>query len=142
MLISSDPRDSASPPDSGRANGHRCACAQNSASSQIKALERHNATRNPHDTTGAASGHAWLGYAGGSWRSSEPFEIGNPEPGRILDRQSFAREFGKRGSCYGRNDANHKRHIPTRLLDMFGKRTRVVIYGMGVDRAVGMSVCN
>ena len=96
----------------------------------------------PHGTARAASGHAWLGYAGGSWRSSEPFEIGDPELGRILDRQSFAREFGKHGNRYGRNDANHKRHVPTRLLDMLGKRAGVVINGMGVDRAVGMSVSN
>jgi hypothetical protein len=111
-------------------------------SSQIKALGWHHATRNPHGTACAASGHARLGYAGGSWRSSEPFEIGDPKAGRILDRQFFTREFGKRGNRYGGNDANNKRHIRPWLLDMLGKRARVVIYGMGVDRAVGMSVSN
>jgi hypothetical protein len=88
----------------------------------------------------AASGHARLGYAGGSWRSSEPFEIGNPELARILDRQSFARYFGKCRNRYGRNNANHKRHVPTPLFDVLCKRARVVIYGVSVDSAIGMSV--
>ena len=61
----------------------------------------------------AASGHARLGYAGGSRRSSEPFAIGDPELARVLDRKSFARNFGTGRNCYGRNYANHKRHIPT-----------------------------
>jgi hypothetical protein len=107
-----------------------------STSRRIRALGLHHATRDPHGTARAASGHARLGYAAGSWRSSEPFEIGDPKLGRILDRQFFTREFGERGNRYGRNDANNKRHIPPRLLDMLGKRPRVVIYGMGVDRAV------
>jgi hypothetical protein len=90
----------------------------------------------------AASGHARLGYAGGSRRSSQPFEIGDPELARILDRQSFARNVGNTRNCYGRNNANHKRHIPTWLLDVLRKRARVVIYRVGMDSAIRMSVAN
>ena len=90
----------------------------------------------------AASGHARLGYAGGSRRSSESFEIGDPELARVLDRQSFARNFEKARNCYGRNNANHKRHIPTWLLDVLRKRARVVIYRVSMDSAIGMSVTN
>jgi hypothetical protein len=69
-------------------------------------------------------------------------EIGDPELTRILDRQSFARNFGTGRNCYGRNNANHKRHIPTWLLDVLRKRARVVIYRVSMDSAIGMSVTN
>ena len=69
-------------------------------------------------------------------------EIGDPELTRILDRQSFARNFGTGRNCYGRNNANHKRHIPTWLLDVLRKRARVVIYRVSMDSAIGMSVAN
>jgi hypothetical protein len=112
------------------------------ASSRTKTLGWHD--RDPQSAwcRRAASGRARLGYAGGSRRSSEPFELGDPELARILDRQSFTLNLGKSRNCYGRNNNNDQRHIPTRLLNVLRKRPRVVIYRVSVDNAVGMFVSN
>jgi hypothetical protein len=96
--------------------------------------------QNPHGTARAARGHARLTYAGGSWRSPEPVEVDNPEAARIFNRQFVTRRLGKRRNVRGRNDANHQRHVPTRLFDVLGKRAVIVIYGMRMYCSVGMSV--
>jgi hypothetical protein len=96
--------------------------------------------QNPHGTARAARGHARLSYAGGSWRSPEPVEVDNPEAARIFNRDLVARRLGKRRNVRGRNDANHHRHVPTRLFDVLGKRAVIVIYSMRMYRAVGMSM--
>jgi hypothetical protein len=95
--------------------------------------------QNPHGTACAARGHARLSYAGGSWRSPEPVEVDNPEAARIFT-QLMARRLGKRRNVRGRNDANHQRHVPTRLFDVLGKRAVIVIYGMRMYCSVGMSM--
>jgi hypothetical protein len=96
--------------------------------------------QNPHGTAGAARGHARLSYAGGSWRSPEPVKVDNPEAVRIFNRQLVTRRLGKRRNVRGRNDANHHRHVPTRLFDVLGKRAVIVIYGMRMYCSVGMSM--
>jgi hypothetical protein len=96
--------------------------------------------QNPHGTARAARGHARLSYAGGSWRSPEPVEVDNPEAARIFNRQLVTRRLGKRRNVRGRNDANHHRHVPTRLFDVLGKRAVIVIYGMRMYCSVGMSM--
>ena len=124
------------------ADNHRCPCGHDSASSQIKELRWHDATHNPHDTARAARGHARLRYAGGSWRSSQTIEFGDPEPARILDREPFACHFAKGGKGDRRNDANHSRHVPARLLDMVGECALGIVDGVSMDSAVGMPVRN
>jgi hypothetical protein len=96
--------------------------------------------QNPHGTARAARGHARLSDAGGSWRSPEPVEVDNPEAARIFNRQLVTRRRGKRRNVRGRNDANHHRHVPTRLLDVLGKRAVIVIYGMRMYCSVSMSM--
>ena len=121
-------------------NDKHCATRRIRASSRIKALGWNRATHNPHGFARAARGHAWLGYAGGSRRSPQPIDGGDPEPAGISHRKPFARDFGNGGNGDGRNDAHHDRHVPARLLDMVGKRPVIIIDGMTVDSAIGMSV--
>ena len=102
----------------------------------------HHATHNPHGFARAARGHARLGYAGGSRRSPQPVDGGDPGPAGIFYRKSFARNFGQGRNRHRRNDANHKSHVPARLLDVIGERAVVVIDGMAVDGAVSVSVRN
>jgi hypothetical protein len=82
----------------GTATDQRCAEKREiPALGRIEALGWHEATHNPHGTAGAASGHARLRYAGGSRRSGEAVEFGDPELARVVNRQPFARDLAERG---------------------------------------------
>lgn len=94
--------------------------------------------QNPHGTARAARGHARLGYAGGSWRSPEPADVGDRETPSLLNCQLTTCNLGKCSHVRARKNANHKRHIPARLFDMFGKCVVVVIDGMLVNCSVRM----
>ena len=126
----------------GNANDKHCATRRIRASSRIKALRWNHATHNPHGFACAASGHARLGYAGGSRRSPQPVEAGDPGPAGIFDRELFAGNFGPGGNRHHRNDANHNCHVPARLLDMIGKRAVVIIYSVTMDSAIGVPMCD
>jgi hypothetical protein len=65
-----------------------------------------------------------------------------PRPVGIFHGKFFARNFGQGRNRHRRNDANHKRQVPARLLDMVGERAVIVIDSMTVDSAVSMSVSN
>ncbi len=94
----------------------------------------------PHGVARAALSHARLGYAGGSRRSSQSAEVGDPQGGG-----TFYCEFPARRHENGRNFARGKnadddRHIPARRFDMFGERIVVVIDRMLMNDAAGMSM--
>src|SRR6516165_11069889 len=83
-----------------------------------------------------------LGYAGGSRRSPQPIDGGDPGPAGIFHRKPFACNFGQGRNRHRRNDADHKRHVPAWLLDVVGQSALGVVYGMSMDRAVGVPVSN
>jgi hypothetical protein len=91
---------------------------------------------NPHGTARAASGHARLGYAGGSRGSPEPIEVGNPERAGILNRQFTTSNLGNRRNAEARNDANHRCHVPAWLFDVLCERGIIVINSMLVNCSV------
>lgn len=86
---------------------------------------------------GAARGHAQLGYAGGSWRSPEPANIGDREAPRTCTWKSMTCNFRNRDRIRAGQDANHKRHVPARLFHMIGECV-VIINRMLMYYSVGM----
>jgi len=99
-------------------------------------------THNPHGIARAASGHARLGYAGGSRRSSEPTEVHDPKMVRLFNCQLLARNLGNCRNVPARKNANHERHIPAWLFNMFGERVVIIIDGMLVNCSVCMLMSN
>ncbi len=93
---------------------------------------------NPHGTACAAESHARLDYAGGSWRPPEPADVGDWKKLSLFNRQFGTRNLGKCSQLRARKDANHQRHIPARLFDMFGQCVGVIINGMLVNFSVRM----
>ncbi len=102
----------------------------------------HDVTHNPHGIARAASGHARLGYAGGSRRSPEPTEVHDPKMVRLFNCQLLARNLGNCRNVPARKNANHERHIPAWLFNMFGERVVIIIDGMLVNCSVCMLMSN
>ena len=82
--------------------------------------------------------HARLGYAGGSRRSSETSEFGDPKAVGLFKRQLAARNLGNRRNATARKDANHKSHVRARLIDVLVQRVVIVINRMLVNCSIGM----
>jgi hypothetical protein len=87
---------------------------------------------------GAARSRAQLGYAGGSWRSPDSADIGDHKVPRAYIWKPIARNFRNRDRVRAGEDANYKRHVPTRLFHMIGKRVIIIINGMLMCDSVGM----
>src|SRR5438105_1479804 len=98
--------------------------------------------QNPHGTARAARGHARLRYAGGSWRSPEPADVGDQETLSLFNCQFITRNLGKCSHVRARKDTNHKRHVPARLFNVFGERIVIVIDRMLVNCSVFMFMSN
>lgn len=94
----------------------------------------------PHGVARAASSHARLGYAGGSGRSSQSAEVGDPQVVGIFHGQFPARRHANRRNIAGGENADDDRHVPARLFDMLGERVIVVIDRMLMNYAAGMAM--
>ena len=100
------------------------------------------ATHNPHGTASAASGHARLGYAGGSRRSPEPTEVSDLKMTRFFNCQFLTRSRWNRCHVWEREDGSHQSHIPPWLLEVLGERTVIVANVVMVNYSVRMPVGN
>lgn len=95
--------------------------------------------QNPHGTAARPAAARQLGYAGRSWRSPEPADIGDHKVPRAYIWKPIARNFRNRYRVRAGEDANYKSHVPARLFHMIGKRVIIIIInGMLMCDSVGM----
>src|SRR5262249_25107934 len=108
----------------------------------------HSMRRTPYPQRfrGAASGHARLRYAGGSWRSSRRVGLRIPMRSRCFNGEPAARSDGDRAIRHSRQDAGNDCHVPAtrtaRLPDVVVQGTSIVVHGVPVKRAIGVNVGN